>query len=78
VHRLKHNYCLSDVFKRIKEKFCADNLIKRSPINPVGRPHENTYFSLGHKHLALGNRSFGKRRVAIQPFSKEFRGNFCP
>jgi hypothetical protein len=31
----------------------------------------------GINHLALCNKSFGKRRVAIQPFSKELRKNFC-
>jgi hypothetical protein len=37
---------------------------------------EENYFSQGHKHLAPGNRSCVKRRVAIHPFSKELRGNF--
>jgi hypothetical protein len=38
-------------------------------------PYEN-YFSLGHKHLARGNRRCGKRRVNIHLFSKELRAKF--
>jgi hypothetical protein len=45
-------------------------------INPTERLNYEKYITLGHKHLPPSNRRCGKRRVAIQTFSKELRENF--
>jgi hypothetical protein len=69
--------CFSAVFKGVKGKISSFKFNLEVGRQSYKETALHKYFSLGHKHLALGNMSCRKRRVAIQPFSKELKENFC-
>jgi hypothetical protein len=62
----------------LRGNFCAKNSTLSPAINPTRRLHPKKYSSLGHKHLAPGNKVVKKdKKVPIRPFSRLLRGNFC-
>jgi hypothetical protein len=58
----------SAVLRQLRENFCAENSILRPAVNPIGRLHPEKYISLGHKHLAGGNRVAGKKGFLFSRF----------